>query len=87
MSKSKLLLKLTRSGLSCLFLMMCLTSCATRREPPTQFLKDCEVTYLGADESATSASLLRLAIARELDVARCNVDKAALRAWYSKPPR
>lgn len=84
MNKYKLPLKLTLSGLIFLCLTMLLPSCATRPVPPKQFLEDCTVTYLGADESATSSSLLRLAVARELDVARCNVDKAALRAWYGK---
>lgn len=61
--------------------MMLLPSCATIPAPPAQYLEDCTVTYLTA-EQPDNAALTRLAIDREFDVKLCNVDKRALRAWY-----
>ena len=68
-------------GLMSLCLMMSLTSCVTLKQPPTEYLEDCKITYLAKD-SPTNADLVRVAVAREYDTKLCNADKAALRAWY-----
>ena len=60
---------------------MLLTSCVTIPTPPAQFLEDCTVTYLTGTNPG-NAELVKLAIDREYDVKLCNVDKAALRAYY-----
>lgn len=62
--------------------MLLLTSCVTVPAPPAQYLDDCSLTYLGADQKADNAQLLRLASDREFDMRVCNLDKRSLRAWY-----
>lgn len=69
-------------GLMSLFLMLSLTSCATR-SVPARYLQDCTITYWTAD-TMTQGDLVRLAKEREYDVIRCNVDKAAIREWLRK---
>lgn len=65
--------------------MMLLTSCASI-EIPADWLKDCPVTYL-PDGPATNAAIIKLAVDREFDVKRCNVDKAALREFVKSHPK
>lgn len=49
--------------------------------PDAEYLKDCPITYL-KDGSVSNGDIVRLAEDREFDTRRCNLDKAALRAWY-----
>ncbi|AHB12147.1 o-spanin [Xylella phage Paz] len=74
-----------KSGLISLFLMTLLTSCASI-EFPKAWLDDCAVTY-PADGPMTQWDLYLLAQDRKLDVDRCNVDKAALRAFVESHPK
>ncbi len=60
---------------------MSLTSCATLPMPSSEYLKDCKISYLKA-EAPTNRDLLQLAEDRRFDTKSCNLDKAALRAWY-----
>ncbi|WWO60324.1 hypothetical protein [Xanthomonas phage SB4] len=64
---------------------MLLTSCASI-ELNKEWLKDCPVTYLG-DGPQLNSAVIKLAIDREYDVQRCNLDKAALRAWAKSHPK
>lgn len=67
-------------------LLMLLTSCATLVVPSKDLTKDCTITYLGGKRGTTSTNekVAQLARAREGDVRLCNVDKAALRAFYKE---
>lgn len=65
--------------------MMSLTSCASI-EIPADWLKDCPVTYL-PDGPANNAAVIKLAVDREFDVKRCNLDKAALREYVKSHPK
>ncbi len=69
-------------GVGLICLLLSLTSCVTLPAPPAQYLDDCTVTYLAPDAKGTNGELFKLASDREMDVARCNVDKRSLRAWY-----
>ena len=64
-----------------LCLAMSLTGCVSIPTPRVEYLKDCTITY-PADGKLTNGDVVRLAEEREFDVRRCNLDKAALRAWY-----
>ncbi|QVR48687.1 o-spanin [Stenotrophomonas phage BUCT609] len=44
------------------------------------------MTYL-PDGPATNAAVIKLAVDREFDVKRCNVDKAALREFVKSHPK
>ncbi|WWO60270.1 o-spanin [Xanthomonas phage SB3] len=46
-------------------------------------MQDCTVTYWSAP-TMTQGDLVWLAKAREYDIERCNVDKAAIREWLGK---
>lgn len=70
-----------KSGLTSLFLLLCLTACATVGRPPAEFLEDCAITQ-PAEGEITNRDVVILAEERAWDVERCNVDKKALRAWY-----
>lgn len=61
--------------------MMWLTSCVTIKMPPTEYLKDCPVTYL-KDGPAQNKDLAKTLLSAQYEQRKCNVDKAALRAWY-----
>lgn len=74
-------LSVTKSGLMSLFLVMLLASCVTVRTPSADYLKDCVVTY-PPDRELTNGDVVQLAKDREFDLKVCNLDKAALRAWY-----
>lgn len=69
-----------------LFLLMSLTSCANLPVPDDSLLKDCPITYLGGAKGSDSsqAKVVQLAQDRRMDTVRCNVDKAALRAWKAE---
>lgn len=69
-----------------LFLATSLTSCVTVRMPDAEFLKDCPLTYL-KDGPVTNEDIVLLAQEREFDLRRCNLDKAALRAWFDAQKR
>lgn len=60
---------------------MLLASCVSIPTPDPAYLKDCSISYL-PDGQVTNGDLLKLSIEREFDVKRCNLDKAALRAWF-----
>ena len=80
----KKLYRTSLSGLMLLCLSLSLTSCATRiAKPADDLLQDCKVTYLG-EGNKTVRDLVKLAEDRKYDVMRCNVDKAALRAYYER---
>lgn len=80
----KKLCRMSLSGLILLCLSLSLTSCVTRiAKPSDDLLQDCSITYLG-EGSKTGGDLVRLAEDRRYDVMRCNVDKAALRAYYDQ---
>ena len=64
-----------------LCLMMSLTSCVSVPVPNPDYLKDCGITYLPTGP-ATNGDVVILAREREYDVKLCNLDKAALRAWF-----
>jgi hypothetical protein len=66
-----------------LFLALSLTSCVSVPVPNADYLRDCDITYLGAGP-VTNADVVRLAVDREFDVRACNLDKAALRAWFEE---
>ena len=74
-------LTVIKTGLMSLSLVMLLASCVTVRTPSADYLKDCDSTY-PPDRELTNGDVVQLAKDREFDVRVCNLDKAALRAWY-----
>ena len=72
-------MKALRPGLLSLCLLMSLTGCVTA--PPTILLRDCTETEVQIE---TNADLARKAKQLQYDLASCNADKAALRAFYNK---
>lgn len=67
-----------------LCLAMLLTSCVSVPTPNPKYLEDCHITYLDGELGTTSTNekVIWVANGREIDLRMCNVDKAALRAWY-----
>ncbi|QYW01771.1 o-spanin [Stenotrophomonas phage Ptah] len=82
--KYGVILKLTLSGLTLLFLMTLLQGCGIAI--PKQWLEPCRITY-AKDGTLTNADVYQLAIDREFDTRACNADKAALRAYIEAHPK
>ena len=57
------------------------TGCVSIPTPRAEYLADCSISY-PPDRPLTNGDVVRLAEEREFDVRRCNLDKAALRAWF-----
>ena len=74
-------LSVTKTGLMSLSLVMLLASCVTVRTPAEDYLRDCSISY-PPNRELTNGDVVQLAKDREFDVRVCNLDKAALRAWY-----
>lgn len=74
-------LSATATGLTSLCLATLLTGCVSIPTPRAEYLADCSISY-PPDRTLTNGDVVRLAEEREFDVRRCNLDKAALRAWF-----
>lgn len=61
-----------------------LTACVSVPTPNETYLRDCHIPYLDGELGTTSTNekVVELAEDREFALRMCNVDKAALRAWY-----
>jgi hypothetical protein len=69
-------------------LLVALTGCATRIEyvrelPPPELLEDCKATL---SEIKTNGQLAQALLASRDDLAKCNIDKKALRDWADSKP-
>lgn len=66
-----------------LSLSLLLTGCVSVPSPNESYLQDCSISYL-KDGPVKNSDVVELAEAREFDVRKCNLDKQALRAWYTE---
>lgn len=70
---------LTGLAAGCLTLFLTACSAPVPLAPPAEYLKDCP--HAEPPEDRTNAGLAEAVRQERLALARCNADKAALRAW------